>query len=264
MDMSKIYEALEQEERRRKELDRPTINVAPEGLTPVSETVQAVQEHRKTQPQLWKNEQGDHAEQDMVDLYYTISALTLHKPGQVIQFVASIPGEGASMIAEEFCRASANDLGKSVLLLKAAENVAASNHNGNEDSGLFERLMHNGTPVEDVFRKDGEKSFFVCPVKNENSVSALLSSAKVDHVFEKLREHFDLIVVDTPSVGVSASGLAMCRKADGVVLVVEAENTRLPAVENAKQKIQKAGGNILGVILNKYKSHIPGFIETHL
>ena len=264
--MSKIYEALEQEERRRRELDRPTIKRAPEPVGSVPETIQTVQpvqpvqEHQETQ--LWKKEKTAEPEHEMVDLYYTISALTLHKPGQVIQFVASIPGEGASTIAEEFGRTSAAELGKTVLLLKAAGN--GSGPNGIEESALFERLLHNGTRVEDVFHKDGESCFFMCPLKHENSVSALLSSPRVDHVFDKLREYFDLILVDTPSVASSSTGLAMCRKADGVVLVVEAESTRLPAVQNAKQKIQKAGGNILGVILNKYKSHIPGLIETHL
>ena len=56
------------------------------------------------------------------------------------------------------------------------------------------------------------------------------------------------------------TGIALSRKASGVLLVVEAERTRAPIIEQARKVIETGGGRLLGVILNKRKHHIPGWI----
>jgi len=72
------------------------------------------------------------------------------------------------------------------------------------------------------------------------------------------------VVIDSPPLSASAAGLAFCRRADGVVLVLEAERTRGPVAEKAKEQIQKNGGNILGVVFNKRKFYIPKSIYKRL
>ncbi|MDH3602649.1 MAG: cobalamin biosynthesis protein CobQ, partial [Candidatus Tectomicrobia bacterium] len=68
----------------------------------------------------------------------------------------------------------------------------------------------------------------------------------------------------SPPVTVSADGLAIVRKVDGVVLVVEAENTRWPVVQSVKDRIIKARGNLLGIVFNKRQYHIPPFLYNRL
>jgi hypothetical protein len=56
------------------------------------------------------------------------------------------------------------------------------------------------------------------------------------------------------------AAIALSRKVSGVLLVVEAEKTRAPLIEQARRVIETGGGRVLGVILNKRKHHIPGWI----
>ncbi len=77
---------------------------------------------------------------------------------------------------------------------------------------------------------------------------------------DKLRQQFDLVLVDSPPVTVSAEGLVIARHVDGVVLVVEADNTRWSVAKQVKARIIEAEGNILGVLFNKQKSYIPTWI----
>jgi Mrp family chromosome partitioning ATPase len=50
----------------------------------------------------------------------------------------------------------------------------------------------------------------------------------------------------------------------GVVLVIKAEATRWEVGQSAKARLENAGANILGVVLNDRRHHIPGWIYKRL
>jgi Mrp family chromosome partitioning ATPase len=78
------------------------------------------------------------------------------------------------------------------------------------------------------------------------------------------RTRFDLVLIDSPPLETSSDGLAMVRKADGVVLVIEAEKTRWPVVQNLRDSVIQHGGNILGVVFNKRRYYVPGWVYKRL
>jgi Mrp family chromosome partitioning ATPase len=49
-----------------------------------------------------------------------------------------------------------------------------------------------------------------------------------------------------------------------VVLVVEAERTRTPEVLKTQKTIKGHGGTVLGVVLNKRRSHVPRFLSRSM
>jgi Mrp family chromosome partitioning ATPase len=73
-----------------------------------------------------------------------------------------------------------------------------------------------------------------------------------------------LILIDSPPATISSDGLAISKKVDGVVLVLEAENTRWPIVESVKSLIERNGGNLLGMVFNKRRYYIPDSIYRRL
>ena len=50
----------------------------------------------------------------------------------------------------------------------------------------------------------------------------------------------------------------------GVVLVIEAEQTRFESAQRATRSLQQAQANLLGVILNKRPQHIPEWLYERL
>jgi len=51
---------------------------------------------------------------------------------------------------------------------------------------------------------------------------------------------------------------------DGVVLVLEADKTRKPVAENLKNRILQNGGNLLGMVFNNRRYHIPEYVYKRL
>ncbi len=80
----------------------------------------------------------------------------------------------------------------------------------------------------------------------------------------RLRESYDRVLIDSPSATVSPQGLMVSKEVDGVVLVMAAEATRWPVVEHVKQNLERSGGRVLGLVLNKRQYHIPAWVYRRL
>lgn len=81
---------------------------------------------------------------------------------------------------------------------------------------------------------------------------------------DKLRSHFDYVLIDCPSLRLSGDVLGIASLVDGVFLVVEANRTLGHQVLHAERQIQAAGGMIYGHILNKRKYFVPRWIYRRL
>ncbi len=185
-------------------------------------------------------------EEEMICLRQRLDALLPDAAKQVVQFIASRPGEGTSTIAREFARVSAIRFGRRVLLL---------------ESGLAPRDVVDNYTLDDLPSQVGRSNLYRAPLPAFSaSRTSKDGGPRSDAFWNDLRQRYELVVVDAPPATASADGLALCGKADGVVLVVEAEGTRWPVAQSVKDAIVRSGGKVLGVVLNKRRFYIPSFI----
>ncbi len=204
-------------------------------------------------------------EQEMVGIYRNIDALLPDSPRKVIQFIGSRLNEGVSTIVREFAMVVAK-MGKSVLILDAAQ--------GNGDQRNFFRINNNrgwDEAVSDLAAMDetinsiGDSNLYVsCLSCSSGANRQIFDTCQLSAFFEALKTRFDHVLVDTPPAITAMDGIVLSRCVDGVVLVVEADKTRWPVAEKIKTKIQKSGGNILGVVFNKRRFYIPEWLYRML
>jgi Mrp family chromosome partitioning ATPase len=69
----------------------------------------------------------------------------------------------------------------------------------------------------------------------------------------KLRNFFTYVVVDTPPVNAVTDASILAAAANGTVLVVEQGRTTFPALNHAKQMLDRVGAHTLGVVMNKVR-----------
>lgn len=81
---------------------------------------------------------------------------------------------------------------------------------------------------------------------------------------QTLRFAFDYILLDCPALSISDEAAMLASKIDGVIIVVEADRTRREQIQNTKQAIETADGNLLGLVLNKRQYTVPGWIYNRL
>jgi protein-tyrosine kinase len=272
--MAKIYQALQEARKARGHLEAPAGGREP-APTPVS---QGLKPEEPLIPQVFKPVPTPapterflpltlelEAEKEMGALYQNVEVLLGQTPKKIIQFIGSHPGEGTSTVARDFARFSASRLGKQVLFLEGDPAHPSGTFSGEGRKISLEETVRLGEDVPRAFSQSRESGLAVGLVaREEGSMLHFLESEDRAPVWSHLKEHFDLVVIDSPPLSASTAGLAFCRWADGVVLVLEADRTRAPVAENAREQIRKNGGNILGVVFNKRHYHIPKFIYKRL
>jgi non-specific protein-tyrosine kinase len=82
------------------------------------------------------------------------------------------------------------------------------------------------------------------------SPTELLESDRLGQILNKLTANVDMVILDGPPVFV-ADALAFASRVDGVLLVMRPGKTRIETAQAALEYLQRSGGNILGVVLNR-------------
>ena len=84
--------------------------------------------------------------------------------------------------------------------------------------------------------------------------SELLDSKAMETMTEELKSMFDYIVFDTPPVLAVTDPQIMANKCDGIVMVVASGKTKKDRAVKAKELMEKAKSQFLGVIVNGVES----------
>jgi capsular exopolysaccharide synthesis family protein len=111
------------------------------------------------------------------------------------------------------------------------------------------------------------------PVRNLHILSAGATDSDLSQIFDSkgfagllnsIRDDYRFVVVDVPALNEADSAVRLASLCDGVILVVEAEHLRREIAQRAKELLVKLNANILGVVLNKRRFHIPGWLYRML
>jgi capsular exopolysaccharide synthesis family protein len=118
------------------------------------------------------------------------------------------------------------------------------------DVGLSNLLLGRAA-FADVVQTLAEPPLAVVPagVATPNPAE-LLSSARIGMLFDRLRDQFDFVIVDTPPVLAVTDAVLLAHEADGVILVVKGDHTPRTLVRAARERLSIARARFLGVVVN--------------
>ncbi len=199
------------------------------------------------------------SDNELLRLYRKIDAL-VPVPNKVIQFIGVDTGEGSAHLAREFSWLVASNENQRVLLVDANPSEGAER--------AFLRLPSTVAPA-------GWQEIAELPAKgihryeqtnlyvNPFSVNGF-SRERLEAFIEKSRAHFGLIVIDCGAVMDSQAELIVSPHIDGTLLVIEADHTPMDVAEAVVDQVRSLNGNILGVLFNNFREHIPGLVDEIL
>jgi protein-tyrosine kinase len=220
---------------------------------------------------------------EMVNLYRTILQTAPETAGgHVIEVISARPGEGVSTVVRILAEVAAGIDGARVLICNAtAMRVAmtssvplATLSEGPTITSDFNQVFEWMPSASSQGSRWASKSVGLTRNPSGFALTSVAKSGResevairvdrLDAVFAALRREFDVIVIDAGAASEGALGLALAKKADGVLLVVEADRTRVRVAANAKREIEANGGQVLGVVFNKRRYRMPRFIYRWL
>jgi hypothetical protein len=81
---------------------------------------------------------------------------------------------------------------------------------------------------------------------------------------EQFRLAFDYVLIDCPALNSSGDVLSLAPLINGVILVVQANKTRVDQLEHAERSLEFARGRLIGHILNKRTYNVPQWLYKRL
>ena len=119
--------------------------------------------------------------------------------------------------------------------------------------GLSEVLIGK-TSFEETVQKYNDNLDILSSGKIPPNPSEMLSSNAMTNLIEKLKEKYDIVILDSAPLQAVTDAQILATKVDGTILVVRAERTKKESVIEAKNRLDKVGANIIGTVLNAVRN----------
>ncbi|HDR3647409.1 polysaccharide biosynthesis tyrosine autokinase [Bacillus paranthracis] len=203
--------------------------------------------HSKTLPQIRNNI-------PVIESYREIRSNLQHAINQeqlkTFLFTSPNPGEGKSLTAGNVAICMAMD-GKRVVYVDSdlRKGVGSFLFNLPAKKGLTTYLEGRADLVGILQTTEIPNLSFISKGADVYNQVELLASKKMEQFLEQLKEEFDVIIMDCPSL-IVMDAVSMATKVDGSILVVHAKKTKSDHVLKSMQTLQKAQAHIQGLIIN--------------
>ena len=184
----------------------------------------------------------------------------------LVQFIAARPGEGTSSIARDLALVAARVPELRVLLLdmdppgrRQAEWLRARHARLTAAPTPVTQELP-GAPSQLAVTRFGTAGLYVSEMQGPWPGAGIVWNGAI----EVLRASFDLVVVDSPSLQMAFEGVMLAPQMNANLIVIQMESTRAAVVQNLRDQLIEVGAPVAGVVLNKRRRHIPGFIYHRL
>lgn len=170
---------------------------------------------------------------------------------RVIMMASAQPGEGKSTTAANLAVAYAQ-AGKKVLIIDCDLRKPTMHHIFNLSNRIgFTNLMMHKFSMHETIRDTSIMNLSVItsgPIPP--NPSEMLGSNRMNELLEELKQHYDILIIDTPPALAVTDAQIVSTKVDGVVLVINSGEVKQELALKVKMNMQHVGARILGVVLN--------------
>jgi len=187
------------------------------------------------------------------------------KASRTLVFAAAVGGDGISTVIAQYAEMLSRR-GERVLLIDGNPRHPSLHKFFNlpDGPGLAEYVAGHASR-EAVLHATGFQGLSLVPLGrcSDRSQAERITEVLGDFASD-LVGSFPYVLVDTDFIGSPFFSQSAVHAGDGVVMVVRAGKTNRAVAARACETVRRAGGDILGVILNRRQFPIPDFIYRRL
>lgn len=94
-------------------------------------------------------------------------------------------------------------------------------------------------------------------IGDEQTGAPLMALIHPVDILRRLRERFKYIIINAAPVLTHPDTVLLATKVDGVIMIAQADKSRLDELSAAKAEFERVHAHILGVVLSQRKQHLP-------
>lgn len=198
----------------------------------------------------------------ILGLYTSLQFVSSEKLS-VIAVSSSIPGEGKSTTCSHLAAVYAS-LGTRVLLIDADMRKPSLHRRFRVPNliGLSSLLQGEVAP-EEALLESGQGGLTILAAGPSPANPSELLRLRLGTLVERLRDRFDVILIDCPPTLGFADVTSVATIASGVLLVVQAGATDQAQVAGAIRSFRSVRANLLGIVLNRVSADLDSYYSYY-
>jgi succinoglycan biosynthesis transport protein ExoP len=220
-------------------------------------------------PLIVGNELDDGLTEAFRSMYSRIQMNSKTEYPKTILITSAIPSEGKSLLAANLAYSCANHGRKTILIDFDLRRPGLHKFCGvNNDRGLLTLINEtaaNPTPNYDFWDSgtlvEIYPNLLILPSGGKTrAATEMLENPAFDKMLFSLKQNAEIIIIDSPPIGLFPDSLAMARKVDEVIFVTRYGKVARKVAKNLIQSLEDTGANMLGVVLNDLpEKKTPGY-----
>ena len=187
------------------------------------------------------------------------------KENKVIMLTSCSPNEGKSTVSFNLA-VSIAETGKRVLFLDVdlRKSVLVGRYKIRKAIKGVTHFLAGQNQLEEVIYRTNQSDLdvvFSGPVPP--NPAELLDSEDFRQMVQTLKDTYDYIIVDTPTLGSVIGAAIVAQSCDAAVLVVAANDVSYKFAQNVQEQLKKTGIRMIGVVLNKVDLSENGYYRKY-
>ncbi|HYM81468.1 MAG TPA: CpsD/CapB family tyrosine-protein kinase [Candidatus Limnocylindria bacterium] len=200
----------------------------------------------------------------MASLRVGIESALGERTSRVIVLLSSHRGEGTTTVATQLAVSLAREGRQRTLLVDFnGQRPALGGGPGWLAKHLRAERVRFDEPQQSANGSDAA-SVDVLPLVKEADEAGMVSLQLAREIIEGLAPRYEWVIVDAPPALETSEAAPLGALADGVVVVIHAGRTKRPVLGRTVDLVRKAGGRVLGTVLNHRRLEIPDFLYRRL
>jgi non-specific protein-tyrosine kinase len=182
-----------------------------------------------------------------------IEFASVDRPLKTLLVTSSMPGEGKTITAANLAVVFAQGGHRTVLLdadfRKPGVHRIFGLPNAQGLSGLLRSDEVDIVAVAEATEQENLAVITTGPLPP--NPAELIGSQRMKAILDRLTAAVELVIIDSPPLGVVSDPAILAAMTDGTLFVVDAGRTRRSAVQGGREALAKANARVLGVVLNR-------------
>ena len=175
---------------------------------------------------------------------------------KVINAVSTVPSEGKTEVLTNLALSFAL-LEKKVILIdcdlrkpKVHKNFGLCRGIGVSDIVLSKNTIDYREAIQ-TFKKNNVSIDILAAGSKVSNPSELINSKSFDNLVDKLKQDYDLVLIDCPPISSMTDGMLVSYLSDGTIYVIESERTDYQVIRSCIDELKANKAFILGAVLTK-------------
>jgi len=194
-----------------------------------------------------------------------IQYLSIEKEIKSIVVTSACPEEGKSTVLGNLALSFAQN-GKSVIIVDCDLRKPSIHEKFNISNlcGISDVLIGRET-LDTAIQNYKINLDILTSGKIPQNPAEMINSASMSNLLEELKSKYDILIIDSPPLEIVTDGQILSTKVDGTILVLKAGQSKISAVKEAKNILNKVGANIIGLVINQVsesKKKYPYYYEV--